>query len=95
MYNNIFRFAENNLLHYIMNRFLKIYLNLWLKNMNFLISKYNKNFEKNWLKIIYYILLFFSDIANDTQDILNVFQQLPKKGDFKLNNVLDSVYFFS
>jgi len=36
-----------------------------------------------------------SDITNDTQDMLNVFQQLPKKGDFKLNNVLDSVYFFS
>ncbi|XP_060878256.1 DNA-directed RNA polymerase, mitochondrial [Metopolophium dirhodum] len=35
------------------------------------------------------------DITNDTQDMLNVFQQLPKKGDFKLNNVLDSVYFFS
>lgn len=63
--------------------------------MNFLISKYNNKIE-NKIELILFVTLFFSsDITNDTQDMLNVFQQLPKKGDFKLNNVLDSVYFFS
>ncbi|VVC37456.1 DNA-directed RNA polymerase, N-terminal,Pentatricopeptide repeat,DNA-directed RNA [Cinara cedri] len=30
-----------------------------------------------------------------TQGLLNVFEQLPKKGNFNLNSVLDSTYFFS
>lgn len=39
--------------------------------------------------------LFFSNQTKDTQDLLNVFKQLPKKGNFNLDSVLDSVYFFS
>lgn len=42
-----------------------------------------------------YVLYFFSNQNNDNQDLLSIFKQLPKKGDFKLDNVLDSTYFFS
>lgn len=38
---------------------------------------------------------FCSNQTDDTQDLLHIFKQLPKKGDFKLDNVLESIYFFS
>uniref|UniRef100_A0A2S2PVK5 DNA-directed RNA polymerase n=2 Tax=Sipha flava TaxID=143950 RepID=A0A2S2PVK5_9HEMI len=35
------------------------------------------------------------NLTDDNQDLLSIFKQLPKKGDFKLDNVLYSTYFFS
>lgn len=40
-------------------------------------------------------LFFYSVETSDTQDLLSIFKQLPRKGNFKLESVLDSTYFFS
>lgn len=42
-----------------------------------------------------YNIFSSSNQTNDTQDVLHIFKELPKKGDFKLDYVLDSTYFFS
>lgn len=53
-------------------------------------------------KIYICIFFVFSDFSNDgsaedlsKRNLNRVLRQLPEKGDFDLNHVLDSVYFFS